>query len=169
MFKTIQEFASSWKQESAATARVFDALTDASLAQAVGPDDRTLGRIAFHIVLTIPEMLGRTGLYGAMPPENEAPPVPTSAAALAAQYREYADDLLARVEAQWTDASLLIEDDMYGQKWPRGLTLGVLIHHEIHHRGQMTVLMRQAGLTVPGVYGPSREEWANFGMTAPAI
>jgi uncharacterized damage-inducible protein DinB len=36
--------------------------------------------------------------------------------------------------------------------------------HEIHHRGQMTVLMRQAGLKVPGVYGPSREEWTAYGM-----
>jgi uncharacterized damage-inducible protein DinB len=26
-------------------------------------------------------------------------------------------------------------------------------------RGQLTVLMRQADLKVPGVYGPSKEEW----------
>ena len=31
----------------------------------------------------------------------------------------------------------------------------------------MTVLMRQAGLTVPGVYGPAKEEWATAGMEAP--
>jgi uncharacterized damage-inducible protein DinB len=31
----------------------------------------------------------------------------------------------------------------------------------------MTVLMRQAGLKVPGIYGPSREEWVKIGMTAP--
>ncbi|MBI2416475.1 MAG: hypothetical protein HYV28_00920 [Ignavibacteriales bacterium] len=30
----------------------------------------------------------------------------------------------------------------------------------------MTVLMRQAGLKVPGAYGPSREEWAAYGMPA---
>ena len=35
---------------------------------------------------------------------------------------------------------------------------------EAHHRGQMTVLMRQAGLTVPGIYGPAQEEWAAMGM-----
>jgi hypothetical protein len=33
----------------------------------------------------------------------------------------------------------------------------------------MTVLMRQAGLKVPGVYGPAREEWAGMGMQAPEI
>ena len=32
-----------------------------------------------------------------------------------------------------------------------------LINHQNHHRGQMTVLMRQAGLTVPGVYGPAKK------------
>jgi hypothetical protein len=26
------------------------------------------------------------------------------------------------------------------------------------------VLMRQAGLNVPGVYGPSREEWTAYNM-----
>jgi len=31
----------------------------------------------------------------------------------------------------------------------------------------MTVLMRQAGLVVPGVYGPAREEWGQYNMPAP--
>jgi uncharacterized damage-inducible protein DinB len=30
----------------------------------------------------------------------------------------------------------------------------------------MTVLMRQAGLRVPGVYGPAEEEWGEMGMAA---
>ncbi|MBE0644676.1 MAG: hypothetical protein IH600_11400 [Bacteroidetes bacterium] len=29
---------------------------------------------------------------------------------------------------------------------------------------QLTVLMRQAGLLVPGIYGPSREEWSTYGL-----
>ena len=36
-----------------------------------------------------------------------------------------------------------------------------------HHRGQMTILMRQAGLLVPGMYGPSKDEWLAFGEEAP--
>jgi uncharacterized damage-inducible protein DinB len=59
------------------------------------------------------------------------------------------------------------EDDMYGEMWKRGFTLYNLITHQIHHRGQMTVLMRQSGLKVPGFYGPSFEEWAQYGMEAP--
>jgi uncharacterized damage-inducible protein DinB len=55
---------------------------------------------------------------------------------------------------------------MYGQRWKRGFTLTALVEHQIHHRGQMTVLMRQAGLRVPGIYGPAREDWASMGMKA---
>jgi len=38
--------------------------------------------------------------------------------------------------------------------------LQTLVVHQIHHRGQMSVLMRQAGLVPPGIYGPTREEAA---------
>jgi uncharacterized damage-inducible protein DinB len=38
--------------------------------------------------------------------------------------------------------------------------LHALVLHQVHNRGQMTVLMRQAGLVLPGVYGPTREEAA---------
>jgi uncharacterized damage-inducible protein DinB len=57
---------------------------------------------------------------------------------------------------------------MYGDEWPRGQALSALVLHQAHHRGQMTVLMRQAGLPVVGVYGPAREEWAAMGMPAQA-
>ena len=71
-----------------------------------------------------------------------------------------------RSAAEWTDASLEQEVDMYGERWQNGFTVFALIAHQTHHRGQMTVLMRQAGLRVPGVYGPAREEWAAMGMAA---
>ncbi|MDM7920662.1 MAG: DinB family protein, partial [Pyrinomonadaceae bacterium] len=66
----------------------------------------------------------------------------------------------------WNDDTLLQEDNMYGETWTRGLTLFYLMAHQADHRGQMTVLMRQAGLPVPGVYGPSKEEWLAHGMPA---
>ena len=38
---------------------------------------------------------------------------------------------------------------MYGEMWKRGTTLGVIISHQIHHRAQLTVVMRLNGLKVP--------------------
>ena len=55
---------------------------------------------------------------------------------------------------------------MFRSVWKKGQVLTVLIRHQIHHRAQMTVLIRQAGLKVPGVYGPSREEWELMKMPA---
>jgi uncharacterized damage-inducible protein DinB len=58
---------------------------------------------------------------------------------------------------------------MYGQQWQRGTTLMTVQMHESHHRGQITVLMRQAGLKVPGVVGPAKEDWRQFGMEPPVV
>jgi uncharacterized damage-inducible protein DinB len=58
---------------------------------------------------------------------------------------------------------------VFGKTWRRGFTLTILVHHEIHHRGQMTVLMRQAGLRPPAIYGPVREDWATTGVPEPVV
>ena len=167
MFTTVSGFLESWQFESDATSKLLAALTDASLAQAVTPTGRTLGRLAWHITITIPEMIGRTGLRLTGPAHDD--PVPSSAHAIATAYQEAASSLAKVVQESWTDATLALEDDMYGDKWPRGVTLGALVSHQTHHRGQMTVLMRQAGLVVAGIYGPAREEWSAMGISPPEI
>ena len=52
--------------------------------------------------------------------------------------------------------------------WKNGFSLFVIVSHQAHHRGQVRVLMRQAGLSVVGIYGPTREEWASMNMPAMA-
>ena len=168
MYHSLKESLESWKGESERTQQVLDALTDASLAQSIAAGHRTLGRIAWHIVTTIPEMMSYTGLKleNLLNPDK---PVPAAAAEIAEAYRALSAALVDQVSGTWNDRSLDIEDDLYGQKWPRRITLMVLIQHQIHHRGQMTVLMRQAGLKVPSIYGPSLEAWQEHGMNAPEV
>jgi uncharacterized damage-inducible protein DinB len=81
-----------------------------------------------------------------------------------AAYDRASASVLEQVTQHWTDGMLEDTLEMYGDRWTRGNVLDALIRHEAHHRGQMTVLMRQAGLPVAGPYGPSREEWAAYGM-----
>ncbi|XEC94279.1 DinB family protein [Paenibacillus tarimensis] len=162
MFVTLKDFVSEWKNESTATQRVMDTLTDASLGQAVTPDHRTLGQIGWHLVTTIHEMLTRTGLEFQPPDGDEH--APASAAVIAEAYKRTSTAMLDALQTQWTDETLGIVTNMYGEEWPNGLTLRLLIQHEIHHRGQMTILMRQAGLRVPDFYGPTREVWLEQGM-----
>jgi uncharacterized damage-inducible protein DinB len=167
MFRTIADFEGTWGHEGAETLKILKALDDASLRQPVAEGYRTLGRLAWHVTGTLAEMMNRTGL-GVEGPEEGAP-VPGRAAEIAATYERSSRSLLAQIKARWNDAALLTEDEMYGFKWARGSTLLVLVCHQAHHRGQMTVLMRQAGLKVPGVYGPALEEWSALGAPPPEI
>jgi len=167
MYTSITQFVSDWEDESARTVQVFEALTDDSLSQPVTGDDRSLGRITWHIVTTLPEMCARTGLR--ITCVDEDAPVPEKASAFVEAYRAASAEVGKLVGSTWTDATLQVEDDMYGEPWKRGVTLAVLVRHEIHHRGQMSVLMRQAGLRPPGIYGPVREQWAEFGRTPPEV
>ena len=167
MIRKIDDFTHRWKQESETTQKALNALTDASLTQQVGSDHRTLGRIAWHLTGTIKEMMEKTGLHIDGPDENA--PVPGSAKVIAEMYARSAKSLDEEIRKNWTDAALEKSDEMYGEKWARGETLMILILHQTHHRGQMNVLMRQAGLPVSGIYGPAREEWAQWQMQPPAV
>lgn len=167
MFTTIEEFEQAWKSHVEATEKIMSALTQESLEQRVADDHRTLGRMAWHIVTTIPEMMSKTGL--AVKSVDPDSPLPKTVAEIQKGYEKVTSELLQQVKSNWKDQDLQIEDEMYGQRFTRGFTLSSLVTHEIHHRGQMTVLMRQAGLKVPGIYGPSKEEWSQYGMEEPAI
>jgi uncharacterized damage-inducible protein DinB len=164
MYRTIEDFTADWLQETKSTLKIFRTLTDVSLEQQVTPDGRSLGFLAWHITLALGEMGERIGLHVAAPGEDA--PVPDSANEIAGVYLTAARSIADEVQKQWTDATLSEEVEMYGVKWKLGFALASLVRHQTHHRGQMTVLMRQAGLNVPGVCGPSREEWTRLGMPA---
>ena len=164
MYRTIEDFLRDWKYESDATLRMIKTLTDESLGQECAPNSRSLGFLAWHITLTLGEMGGKAGLNVSGPEEDA--PLPSSASAIASAYEMGAQSVASEVR-KWTDSMLAEKINMYGEQWTRSATLASLVKHQIHHRAQMTMLMRQAGLTVPGVYGPSREEWAKLGMQAP--
>jgi uncharacterized damage-inducible protein DinB len=162
MYNKLTDFEKDWKFESESTLKIFSALTDESLNQSVTPDGRSIGRLAWHVTTSIGEMLTRVGLKTNCPDENSG--IPLKAEELTSIYKDAADSALAEVLKNWDDNSMLCEKDMYGEMWKNGQTLQVLINHQIHHRAQITVLMRQAGLKVPGIYGPSKEEWAAYNM-----
>jgi uncharacterized damage-inducible protein DinB len=164
MYRTIQDFLADWNQENDSTLKVYKNLSDASLKQKVSAEGRSLGRLAWHIVLTLGEMGEKAGLTVNAPHENVSHP--NSASLIVAAYETAGASLATEVRQKWNDGMLSEKIDMYGQQWTRSATLASIIKHQIHHRAQMTVLMRQAGLTVPGIYGPSREEWSQFGMPA---
>lgn len=164
MFRTIKDFRRIWQYESDMTLKMLNAFTDESLGQKVTGDGRDMGFLAWHLSQTIGEMLGMVGLTVDAPGHDIERP--SSASAIAAVYEKAAASAAKEIETNWSDDTLFQKDEMYGETWARGFTLFCMVTHQSHHRGQITVLMRQAGLVVPGVYGPAKEEWAALGAPA---
>jgi uncharacterized damage-inducible protein DinB len=158
MYRTIAEFVEDWTRESAISLKIQLALTDDSLQCRSDPEGNTLGKIAWHLVL----MLGMTGSVAGLevvaPPRGTEPPA--SARSIANAYQTAAQSMGEQASAKLQDEQLASEVAYFGRSLPLAAVLSSLVRHQIHHRGQMTTLMRLAGIVVPGVYGPSREETA---------
>lgn len=165
MYRKIEDFVNDWAYETEMTLKIFNGLTDESLTRNLHDEHRTLGRIAWHITQTLTEMMHQAGLPLEVLGEQ---PEDLTIARLTETFAKDAEAVKEAVLANWTDTVLTDKVPMYGEEWRKGMVLSILIRHQTHHRGQMTVLMRQAGLKVAGVYGPSKEEWAEMGMPAMA-
>lgn len=68
-----------------------------------------------------------------------------------------AERAASAIRSQWSDASLEEVHEVYGYRWTKAQTVMALLFHQTHHRGAMTVLRRQASLTLPEIYGPTRD------------
>ena len=161
-YNTIEEFIKDWEFEAQATLKVLSNLTDESLNTKVYDDGRTLGFIAWHIAVTIYDSFSKVGVF--LPVNEISDDYPVFAEIIYNSYDKLSKSLVWSINLNWNDDSLSEEVDFYGEKLTISQVLDTMIKHQIHHRGQMTVLMRQAGLKVPGIYGPSKEEWISLGM-----
>jgi uncharacterized damage-inducible protein DinB len=162
MYHTISEFEEDWKYEAEATLKIIHNLTDESLTVKLNKEIRTLGRLAWHIVTTLGEMVQQTELK--FETVSDDSPIPPTAREIYDEYKRSSDGMLVTIAKEWTDDSLKEDVELYGQTWKKEKVISVLVRHQTHHRAQMTVLMRMAGLKVPGIYGPAKEEWAQMGM-----
>ena len=158
MYLSISEFVEDWNRESGNSLKVERTLTDASLSQKADAESNSLGKIAWHMVMMIGITGAGAGLTVDAPPRGTEPPA--TASAIASAYERAARSLAEQASARLKDDQLGADIPLFGRTMKLAAALQGLVRHQIHHRGQMTVLMRSAGLAVPGVYGPSREEAA---------
>jgi len=167
MYVTIADFIKEWKKEANLTQKVLEGLTDESLNQKVYAEGRTLGRIAWHFTINIPEYLAHFELKAEL--VENAENVPTSAKEIAETFKKLSAEAVQVIEQQWTDESLKEVKIAFGREETNAQILMGLIKHIIHHRRQVTVLMRQAGLKPFGVYGPPKEDWIHLGVENPPL
>jgi uncharacterized damage-inducible protein DinB len=79
---------------------------------------------------------------------------------LAAWYAENFAPRVAAVQALTADQLMTIVDFRGMFQLPAVMYLSFVIHHSIHHRGQLSVYLRPAGGKVPAIYGESYDSAA---------
>ena len=164
MYRKIDDFISDYKMESENTLKIFKSIDLQKKSLKINENVRSMERIAWHIVQSLTEMMSKTGLYETDTLEGKS--IPSDLDEIISTYRNQIEMLLEKVKSGWKDNELFDKIEMYGETWTKGFLLRSMITHEIHHRAQLTVVMRYYGIKVPGIYGPSREEWANYKMPA---
>lgn len=164
MIRKIEDFLAEWKYESEGTLNLFKLISNEALHKKNHENVRSMAFLAWHITITLSEMMNKAGVPVSGPDEHAKPPATIEE--IISTYEHSSASLVKELPKHWTDAILMEELNMYGDTWKKGTVLSVLIKHQAHHRGQLTVLMRQAGLKVCGIYGPIKEEWAAWNMAA---
>ncbi len=85
MYSKVTEFIEDWKYESESTLKVFENLTNESLDFKPNKKVRSQGRLAWHIVTTLGEMVQRTGLKFDATPEDA--PLPSAVKEITDEYK----------------------------------------------------------------------------------
>jgi uncharacterized damage-inducible protein DinB len=158
MYRAIEDFVQDWATSAQGTLAVMNSITDETMATAIVEGHSTLGWLAWHLT-------GAAGYFGRLaglqiPGVERGSATPAHIADIISKYEEV-NEAYAREATKLSDEQLAEEIEAFGRTMPRGKLLRLLIDHQTHHRGQMTVLLRQAGLPVPGVLGPTREMQPN--------
>ncbi|UOQ49942.1 DinB family protein [Gracilibacillus caseinilyticus] len=155
MYRKVSDFIADWKNAQQGTVQVLESLSDEKLNQAIVEGHSTLGWLGWHLA-TSPAFFA--SIVGLKVQGGDPKQVPEKAEEIVAAYKQMTDDIQQQAETHLTDDQLSEEFESFAGKTTRGNMLRALIDHQTHHRGQMTVLLRQADLPVPGVMGPTQEQ-----------
>ncbi len=160
---TIAELLEELEREAPATRRVLERISDTALDWRPHERSRTLGELAMHLA-TLPGAIAELSLQPTFNVKTEVPRQSApSAAALVAAF----DESVARArrvlgamdESELSLPWRLVDGERVLLEITRSVLLRtILLNHSYHHRGQLTVYLRQTGVPVPAVYGPSADE-----------
>jgi uncharacterized damage-inducible protein DinB len=151
------------EEEARATRRVLERVPEDRLGWRPHEKSRTLGELALHVAI-VP---GGVAELVASPSPAQAPtftdPSPKSASELIPALEHSiakAKKLLGGLDdAALTATWRLMQGDRELFAVPRLAVLrSVMLNHWYHHRGQLTVYLRELDVPVPSIYGPSADE-----------
>ncbi len=151
------------EEETRTTRRVLERVPDNKLVWRPHEKARTLGELALHVAL-VPGGVARlvVSQSPAQVPQF-TDPSPQSAAELIPALEQSiatAKNVLSGMDDAALMATLRM---MQGERElfavPRAALLrSVMLNHWYHHRGQLTVYLRELDVPIPSIYGPSADE-----------
>ena len=156
----IQTFLKTWEYESNGAIRVMESIPADKYDFRPDPKGRSLGEMAWHLseidgCLSYGIVERRFDLADDLPELKR----PKESHLLAPGYRrvhELAVERLRNLKVEELDVQVKFFNGAL--MTVREVMWGAMLHHFIHHRAQLVLLLRQSGGVPPGLYGPNREE-----------
>ena len=151
------------EQEAQTTRRVLERVPDDKLAWRPHAKARTLGELAMHVA-TVP---GAVAELIASPSPAQVPQFTDPTAKSASELIPALDESIAKAKkalGALDDTELLATwRMMQGERElfaiPRvGLLRSIMLNHWYHHRGQLSVYLKELDVPIPSIYGPSADE-----------
>jgi len=149
-------------QEAQTTRRVLERVPGDQLNWKPHAKSMSLGQLALHVA-TVPGNVAQITQQSPFP----LPPFTQPSATSAAELVPALDESIAtatRILRSMDDAALgKMWQAIDGQREVMALPVGavmrsIMLNHWYHHRGQLSVYLRQLGVPVPSIYGPSADE-----------
>ncbi len=158
----IEAFVQELEQESQTTRRVLERVPGDRLGWKPHDKSMSLGQLALHVATT-PGGVSDMVRQSSMPVPQFIQPSATSAAelvpALEQSVAKAKENLRAIGDAGLAGIFRVVQGDNDVMTMPVGAVLRfIMLNHWYHHRGQLSVYLRELGVPVPSIYGPSADE-----------
>jgi uncharacterized damage-inducible protein DinB len=121
------------------------------------PDEISMTALgmAWHIVMAEDRFMDAvlTGAFDLSP--SPMPESIKNSQDLSAYYTEHFESRMEKLGKMSNDDLLKIVDFRGVFQLPAVMYLGFILHHSVHHRGQLSMYLRPMGAKVPSIYGES--------------
>ncbi len=150
------------EQESKTTLKVLERVPEDKLGWKPHPKAYSLGQLALHIA-SVPGGIATAVSDDSMElpkfqqPEakSKAEILETFAKSLSTAKEKLGEMDDARAFASWS----MMRNGQVVMSMPRiAFIRSVMLNHQYHHRGQLSVYLRELDVPVPSIYGPSADE-----------
>ncbi|MBK8233488.1 MAG: DinB family protein [Candidatus Eisenbacteria bacterium] len=150
------------EQEAGATRRLLERVHEEKMSWKPAPKSMTLGQLALHLATTPGGVAQMATVDVFERPSFEQPEAKSRQELLDAfdgglqQAKSILNEMDdARLMSTWT----FQRDGKPVMQVPRiGILRMIMLNHSYHHRGQLTVYLRELGVPLPSVYGPTADE-----------